>query len=53
MSQAGVDGVRRIAAEAGELMLNSPAPIEKRALGAGFSPYPKRDALDLADVFPK
>jgi hypothetical protein len=33
MSQASEEGIRRIAAEVGELMLNSPAPVGKAILG--------------------
>ena len=37
VSQAGEEGIRRIAAEAGELMLNSPGPVAGAILGTVFS----------------
>src|SRR5258707_123961 len=37
VSQAGDEGIGRIAAEAGELMLNSPGPVAVAILGTGFS----------------
>jgi hypothetical protein len=36
-SQAGDEGIRGIAAEAGELMLNSPPPVAGAILGTVFS----------------
>jgi hypothetical protein len=36
-SEAGDEGIRRIAAEAGELMLNSPGPVAGAILGTVFS----------------
>jgi len=36
-SEAGDEGIRRIAAEAGELMLNSPPPVTGAILGTVFS----------------
>ena len=35
--QAGEEGIRRIAAEEGELMLNSPGPVAGAILGTVFS----------------
>jgi hypothetical protein len=37
VSQASEEGIRRIAAEAGELMLNSPGPVAGAILGTVFS----------------
>jgi hypothetical protein len=37
MSQAGDDGIRRITAEAGDLMLNSPRPVAGAILGPTLS----------------
>ena len=37
VSQAGDEGIKRIAAEAGELMLNSPGPVAGAILGTAFS----------------
>ena len=37
VSQPGEEGIRRIAAEAGELMLNSPGPVAGAILGTVFS----------------
>ena len=37
VSQVGDEGIGRIAAEAGELMLNSPAPVAGAILGTVFS----------------
>jgi hypothetical protein len=37
VSQASEEGIRRIAAEAGELMLNSPGPVTGAILGTLFS----------------
>jgi hypothetical protein len=37
VSQAGDEGIRRFAAEAGELMLNSPGPVAGAILGTVFS----------------
>jgi hypothetical protein len=37
VSQAGEEGIRRSAAEAGELMLNSPPPVAGAILGTVFS----------------
>ena len=37
VSEAGAEGIRRIAAEAGELMLNSPGPVAGAILGTVFS----------------
>ncbi len=37
VSQAGDEGIRQIAAEAGELMLNSPGPVAGAILGTVFS----------------
>jgi hypothetical protein len=36
-SEASDEGIRRIAAEAGELMLNSPGPVAGAILGTVFS----------------
>jgi hypothetical protein len=37
VSQASEEGIRRMAAEAGELMLNSPPPVAGAILGTVFS----------------
>ena len=37
VSQAGDEDIRQIAAEAGELMLNSPPPVAGAILGTVFS----------------
>jgi hypothetical protein len=37
VSEAGDEGIRRIAAEAGELMLNSPGPVAGAILGTVLS----------------
>ena len=37
VSEAGDEGIRRISAEAGELMLNSPEPVAGAILGTVFS----------------